>query len=32
MIEIADSAFVQINTKLKAKAVTDPNNSYWHTA
>jgi clan AA aspartic protease (TIGR02281 family) len=29
MIEIADSAFVQINTKLKAKAVTDPNNSYW---
>jgi len=29
MVDVADSAFVQINTKLKAKAVTDSNNSYW---
>ena len=29
MIEISDSAFVQINTKLKAMAVTDANNAYW---
>lgn len=29
MIEIADSAFVQINAKLKAMSVNDSNNSYW---
>ena len=29
MIEIADSAFVQISTKLKAMAVTDANSAYW---
>ena len=29
MIDVADSAFVQINTKLKAMAVTDSNNAYW---
>jgi clan AA aspartic protease (TIGR02281 family) len=29
MIDMADSAFVQISTKLKAMAVTDPNNAYW---
>lgn len=29
MIELADSAFVQINAKLKAMAVNDSNNSYW---
>ena len=29
MVDVADSAFVQINTKLKAMAVTDSNNSYW---
>ena len=29
MIDVADSAFVQINTKLKAMAVTDANNAYW---
>ena len=29
MIDLADSAFVQISTKLKAMAVTDPNNAYW---
>ena len=29
MQTLADSAFVQINTKLKATAVTDPNNAYW---
>ena len=29
MIDIADSAFVQISTKLKAMAVTDANSAYW---
>jgi len=29
MQEIADSAFVQINSKLKAKAVTNANEAYW---
>ena len=29
MVDVADSAFVQINTKLKAMAVTDSNNAYW---
>lgn len=29
MIDVSDTAFVQINTKLKAMAVTDSNNSYW---
>lgn len=29
MREVADSAFVQMNAKLKAMAVTNSNNSYW---
>ena len=29
MVSVADSAFVQMNIKLKAMAVTDSNNSYW---
>ena len=29
MQEVADSAFVQMNAKLKAMAVYDSNNSYW---
>lgn len=29
MVDLADSAFVQINSKLKAMAVTDSNNGYW---
>lgn len=29
MQDVADSAFVQMNAKLKAMAVTDSNNSYW---
>lgn len=29
MIDLSDSAYVQINTKLKAMAVTDANSAYW---
>ena len=29
MVSLADSAFVQITSKLKAQAVKDPNNAYW---
>lgn len=29
MIDLSDSAYAQINTKLKAMAVTDANSAYW---